>query len=170
MTAQESVIGHQAAILCCGYNMGYYKEADIERWAEQQIANMDDAPLPLIELATIHGMYPVDVMNLLRTLCGAVPPSVIVEAQIGFLGLLYDSKEIPVQRATGELLSMAVHGKGMTDHQLSMSYCLDDMCDLALMGTYGTVAQVESEFRSFVQPYVDKLKAQEIEMLRGIDG
>ena len=161
--------GHQAAILCCGYSMGYYKEADIEHWAERQINALNEPPLPLIELATVRGMYPIDVMNLLRSLSGAFPPSLIAEAQIGFLGLLYHSKKIPLKRAIGGLFAM-VHDEDVTDDQRSMIYGLDDMYDLAIAGTYGTVGQVEAEFRSFVQPYVEKLNAQEIEMLGVVTG
>ncbi len=147
-------VGHQAAVLCCGYSMGYYNEADIEHWAERQIDALDEPPLPLIELTTVRGMYPIDVMNLLRSLSSAFPPSVTIEAQIGFLGLLYDSKKVSLKKAIGGLLAM-VHDKGVTGDQCTTIYGLDDVFDLAIAGTYGTVGQVESEFRSFVWPYVE---------------
>lgn len=162
-------VEHQAAILCCGYSMGYYKEADVEHWAERQIDALDEPPLPLIELTTIRGMYPIDVMNLLRSVSGEFPPTLIVEAQIGFIGLLHHAEKIPLKRAIGGLFAM-VHDKGVTDDQRATIYGLDDMYDLAIAGTYGTIGQVEAEFRSFVQPYIEKLNAQEIEMLGEVIG
>jgi len=157
-------LGRQASILCCGYGMGYYKEADVEHWAERQIDALDQPPLPLIELATVRGMYPIDVMNLLRSLSGESQPNVIVEAQIGFLGLLYYTKKIPLKRAIGGLFVM-VHDKGVTDDQCATIYGLDDMYDLAIAGTYGTVGEVEAEFCSFVRSYMDRLTAEGIEMV-----
>ncbi len=66
--------GHQAAILCCGYGMGYYKEADIEHWAERQIDALDEPPLPLIELTTIRGMYMLPPYNRPFLVIPSQPP------------------------------------------------------------------------------------------------
>jgi len=103
-------------------------------------------------------------MNLLRSLGGTLSPSLTIEMQIGFLGLLYDAKRIALEKAIHGLFAL-VHDQGVTDDQRSMIYWLDDGHDLAIAGTYGTVSQVEAEFRSFVRPYADTLKAQEAEIL-----
>lgn len=164
MTKEHSTIGLQAAFLCCGYNVGYYTISDIEWWAIQQIDALDEPTLALIDLATLRDTNPIDVMNLLRSLGGTLSPSLTIEMRIGFLGLLYDAKRISLKTAINGLFAM-VHDQGVTDDQRTMIYCLDDGYDLALAGTYGTVSQVEAEFRSFVRPYADTLKAQEIEIL-----
>jgi hypothetical protein len=166
MTKEQSTDGLQAAILCCGYRLGYYTDADIEHWAERQIDASDKPSLTLIELATLRGSNPIDVMNLLRSLGGTLSPSVTIETQIGFLGMLYDANRISLKTATNGLIAM-VHDQGVTGDQRSKIYGLDDMYDLALAGTYGTISQVESEFRSLVRPYADNLKAQDIEILEG---
>jgi hypothetical protein len=164
MTTEPFPLAIKAALLCCGYKIGYYKDSDIESWAVRQIDTLDEPPLALIELMTVRDKYPIDVMNLLKSLGGVLTPSAMVDAQIGFLGLLYDSKRITVNRAIGGLFKL-VHDAGVTDEQQSMIYWLDDRYDLAVAGTYGTIEQVESELNSFMQPYREKLKAQEVEML-----
>ena len=58
-----------------------------------------------------------------------------------------------------------VHVEGVTDEQRGVIYHLDDGYDSAIAGTYGTIDEVESAFRSFVKPYVIKVQALEIEML-----
>jgi hypothetical protein len=102
-------------------------------------------------------------MNLLRSVGGTLSPRLTIETQIGFLGRLYLAKKIALRAVIGSLLSL-VHDQGVTDQQRIMIYSLDDIHDLAVAGTYGTVGQVESEFRSFVQPYVENLSTQEIDM------
>jgi hypothetical protein len=164
MTKERSTIGAQAAFLCCGYNVGYYSTSDIEWWAIQQIDAMDEPPLAIIDLATLRDTNPIDVMNLLRSLGGTLSSSLTTEMRIGFLGLLYDVKRISLNTAIGGLFAL-VHDDGVTDDQRSMIYWLDDGCDLAIAGTYGTIGQVEADFRSFVRPYADSLKAQKIELL-----
>lgn len=167
MTKEQCTIGLEAAILCCGYSIGYYADADIEHWAERQIDVLDEPPLALIELATLRDTYPIDAMNLLRSLGGVLSPAATIESEIGFIGLLYDAKRISLATAIRRLFPLG-HDEGVTDKQRSMLYWLDDAYDLALAGTYGTLSQVASEFRSFVQPYADNLRAQDVIMLREI--
>ena len=50
MTLSATTIARQAAMLCSGYRVGYFTDADIERWAERQINALDEPPLPLIEV------------------------------------------------------------------------------------------------------------------------
>lgn len=164
MTLSATTIARQAAMLCSGYRVGYFTDADIERWAERQIDALDEPPLPLIELATLRGMYPIDVMNLLKSIGGTFSQETLIEAEIGFWGLLYDANKVPLERAIRSLFTMT-HEERLTGQQRSTVYGLDDGYDLAVAGTYGTVAQVESEFRSFVCRYAEKLKAQEVEIL-----
>jgi hypothetical protein len=163
MTHQKPTPGLQAAILCSGYSVGYYSDADIERWAERQIDLSDVPSLALIELATVRGKCSIDVMNLLRSLFGELPPSVAIEARIGYLGLAYQAKNLSLEKAIRGLF-LLVHDQGVTQEQQSMIYWLDDAYDLAGAGTYGSLDDVLSEFHSFVLPYANRLKAQEVEM------
>jgi hypothetical protein len=52
MTKEQSTIGFQPAILCCGYNVGYYTTADIERSAVEQIDASEKPSLAMMDLAS----------------------------------------------------------------------------------------------------------------------
>jgi len=164
MSKEQSTIGVRAALLCCGYNIGYYTTSDIERWAVQQLDACDKPPMALIDLTILRDMNPIDVMNLLRSLGGTLSPSLTIEMQIGFIGLLYDAKRLSLEMAVEKVCAL-VYDEGVTQHQREMMYWLGEMFYLAFAESIGTVAQVESEFRSFVRPYADTLKAQEAEIL-----
>jgi hypothetical protein len=163
MTNEPSEIAVQASILCSGYRVGYFTDADIEAWAVQQLDGYDKPPMTIFDLAMLRGMHPIDVMKLLRSLASELPPSLAVETQIGVLGVLFDAKRITLEKAIRGLFAL-VHDDGMTKDQQSMIYWLDDGYDLAVAGTYGSISQVESEFRSFVEPHAYRLKALEITM------
>ena len=164
MTKEQSTISLQATILCGGYEIGYYTTADIERWAMQQIDASEKPSLAVIDLANLRDMSPIDVMGLLQSLGGTLSPSLTIETQIGIFGLLYDAKRISLEKAVEKVCEL-VYDEGVTQHQREVLDWLGEMCYMAFEESIGTVSQVESEFLSFVRPYADNLKAQEIEML-----
>ena len=67
MTKEQSKVGLQATIICCGYNVGFCSISDIEWWAIQQIDALDEPPMALIDLTILRDTNPIDVMNLLRS-------------------------------------------------------------------------------------------------------
>ncbi len=164
MIENRDRIGLEASILRCGYDAGYFCNDDIEHWAERQIAVIDELPLPLIELATIRRTHPLDVMNLLRLLAAGVQPKDLIETQIGFIGLAFDSGQLSLRGSIKGLWAL-LHEDGLTSEQEFEIYSLDDHYDFALCGTHGTMMDVESHVREFVMPYAEKMKQFQPELL-----
>ena len=163
MAKEQSTIEVQATILCGGYEVGYYTTVDIERWAMQQIDASEQPSLAVIDLANLRDTNPIDVIGLLRSCAGTLSPSLTIETQIGIFGLLYDAKRISLEKAVEKVCSL-VYEEGVTqDQQRSMSW-LGEFHYVAANEMYGTLAQVEAEFRSFVQPYADLFRAHDIAM------
>lgn len=145
----------EADVLLCGYEAGFFSKSDISQWADRQIAAIANPSAELLDLSMIRHTYPIDVMNLLRSL-GSPDLNVRIQNQIGFIGLLYGEKKLTLQRAIGGLLSL-VHQPDLTQEQRSQIYYLDDGYDLAVAGAYGTLAQIERDFCNFVSPYLQRL-------------
>lgn len=164
MIKDENTIALEAAVLCCGYNMGFFHKGDIEHWAEKLIEACDDPSTTILDLAMIGKTNPIDVMNLLRSLSTTIGPEVFIMSQIGFIGLRLIEKKITVREAIGGLWSL-IRQQGITKEEEMSIYCIDDGCDLALAGTYGTISDVESEFFAFVTPYAQKLQSEYPEIL-----
>jgi hypothetical protein len=101
--------------------------------------------------------HPLDVMICLRVL-GANDPAQCIETQIGFLGLAFESQRITLQLVIRGLWAL-VHEPSVSSDQESMIYYLDDGYDLAVAGSYGTLADIERELVAFVTPYADNLRA-----------
>jgi len=141
----------EADVLRCGYDVGFFDKSDIARWADQQIAAIDAPSMALIDLSMNRQLHPLDVMKLLRNF-GQSNPSAIIEAQLGFIGLLLSTNRMSVELAIRGLWSL-IHEPGVTDEQQSQIYYLDDGYDLAIAGTYGTMADIDRDLRRFVTPY-----------------
>jgi len=151
-------ISLEANILRCGYDVGYFDKSDIARWADRQIAAIDDPCTELLDLSMNRNTHPFDVMQLLRSL-GAADPAATIQAQIGFIGLLYDKQELTTQRAIRGLFAL-VHESGITEDEKSQIDYLDDGYDLAAAGSYGTIDEIERDLKDFVSPYAQRLAAQ----------
>jgi len=145
----------EADVLLCGYDVGFFDKTDIERWADHQIAIIDEPSTELLDLSMIRNTHPLDVMNTLRKL-GSADPLTSVQTRIGFIGLLFDKNRIDTRLAIRGLWSLILES-GITDAQKSQIYYLDDGYDLAVAGTYGSLDDVERELRDFVTPYADRL-------------
>ena len=145
----------EADVLRSGFKLGFFGKPDIERWADRQIAAVDEPSLELIDLSMNQRVDPHDLLKLLEAV-GQTDARQKVETEIGFLGLLLSSRRITVEKAIRSLWSL-VYAPGITDEQQSQIYYLDDGYDLALAGTYGTITEIEVELRAFVTPYADKL-------------
>jgi hypothetical protein len=154
-----------AAILQCGYNVGYFNEADIERWAEAQIADLDEPSEALIELAILRNMHPLDVMKLLRSVGKDVPATQWIAAQIGFIGTSFAEGKLSLVNATRALYALVLES-GISSDEESAIYYLDDGYDLAVAGTHGSLAEVEAELRRFVMPYAERLQEKHSSLFR----
>ena len=148
----------EADVLRCGYDVGYFDKSDIVAWADRQIVACDTPADALLDLSMCLDTHPLDVMNQLRLL-GANDPATCLETQFGFLGLVFQSERLSLQLAIRGLWTL-VHENGITDDQRIMIYHLDDGCDLAVAGTYGTLADTEHEFVEFIAPYAEQLRVQ----------
>jgi len=59
----------EAAVLSCGYNVGYFLTLTLSM-AERQIERHEDPSATIIDLALIRNTNPIDVMDMLRSLSG----------------------------------------------------------------------------------------------------
>jgi len=148
-------MANEAAVLRCGYRAGYFTKADISRWADRQIEAIEQPGSELLDLSMIRHTHPLDVMHLLHSV-GAVAPADTTEMELGFIGLLREERRVSPEFAVRGLLTL-VHEPGPTADQWSEIYRLEDACDCAIAGTYGSMTEVEQDLDSFVSPYARKL-------------
>jgi hypothetical protein len=163
MNVMSHSLSTEADVLRWGYAVGYFDNADIELWADRQIAATEKPCLELLDLSMIRHTHPLDVMKLLRSL-GTSDPATTVETQIGFLGLLYGRQEITAYRAICELYAL-VHEAGITADQESEIYYLDDAFDLAAAGTFGTINDFERKLTGFLSPYAEQLAERHSQLI-----
>ena len=117
----------EADVLLCGYDVGYFDKADIERWVERQIESVDEPSSSLIDLAMIRNTHPVDVMNLLRTF-GSPDAAASIDTRLGFIGLLFQSQRVSLHLAIRGLWSLNCD-PNITNEQRSAIFFLDDGYD-----------------------------------------
>jgi hypothetical protein len=146
----------EAYILRCGYNVGYFDNADIARWADCQIEASDIPSTELLDLSMNRETHPIDVMNLLRSF-GSPAPSATIQTQIGFLGLLIAKKKISSQRAIQRLLEL-VHEPGITQEEKMQIYYVDD--------GYSFMEDIEERLFEFLGPYAKQLGDQYPHLIR----
>lgn len=151
----DELVSLEADVLRIGFKLGFFGKPDIARWADRQIAAIDEPSPELIDLSMNQRVDPHDLLKLLEAF-GQTDSRQRVETEIGFLGLLLSSQRITVERAIRALWSL-VHAPGITDEQQSQIAYLDDGYDFALAGTYATMSEIEAELRAFVTPYADQL-------------
>lgn len=163
----HSLMAHQIALeaelLRCGFDVGYYEKRDIERWADKQIAAIDNPRAELLDLSMLRQVHPHDVMNKLKSLASSAPSS-STRTRIGFVGLALNRKRISLTNAI-RLLDEMTSVPGVTEEEASRIYCLDDARDLAIAGISGNLADVERELHNFLSPYADELAAGELRFL-----
>jgi hypothetical protein len=140
----------EADILRCGYNVGYFDNADIARWADRQIEASDIPSTELLDLSMNRETHPIDVMNLLRSF-GLPAPSTTIQTQIGFIGLLIEKKKISAQLAIRRLFEL-VHEPGMTQEEKMQIYYVDD--------GYSFMEDIEERLFEFLGPYAKQLGDQ----------
>lgn len=145
----------EAEVLRTGFKLGFFGKRDIERWADRQIAAVDEPSSALIDLSMNQRLTSDDVLTLLEVV-GQFDARQSVETEIGIIGLLLSSRRIAVFEAVRFLWPL-VYASGVTDAQASRICDLDHGYDLALEGIHGTTGQIESELRNFVTTYAGKL-------------
>lgn len=155
MNTMANTISVEADILLCGFNVGFFDNSDIERWADRHIAAIEHPPIELIDLSMIRETHPIDVMKLLSSL-GVTDLATSIQTRIGFIGLLLEKQRIDTHLAIRGLWEM-VHEPGTTGEQRSQFYYFDDAYDLAAGGTYGNMDDVQRELLVFVSPYAERL-------------
>jgi hypothetical protein len=136
--------------LLLGFEMGLYSRDDVSTWVFAEVERYDVIPDPLLELTVLAGKHDVDVANLLRALAPEVTPEVRMKMEIGTLREMVACDGISLHRAVSWAASVA--------NDVSWDiYCeaigLEDAYELAENGTYGTVADVERDIRSFLDRF-----------------
>ena len=148
-------ISTEADVLRCGYQLGYFDKPDIVAWADRQIEATDTPSNALLDLSMIRLTDPMDVTKLLRSL-GPVEPTASTETEIGFIGLLLTKQHIPIEKAIEGLWAL-VDALGITPEEERQIHHIDYGYELAIAGTYGTMADLELELHKFVEPYATRL-------------
>lgn len=142
----------------CGFNVGYFDKSDVAQWADRWILALEEPCDELFDLSMNRSMAPIDLAILLRNM-GSSEPTFLVATSIGFVGLMYGEKRFSTQHAAKELYSLA-HQEGITPEEASRITYLDDGCDLAYSGLYGSIEQIKRELSQFVSPYAERLISQ----------
>lgn len=151
-------ISTEANVLRCGFEVGYFDKPDIARWADRWILTLEEPCDELFDLSLNRRLDPIDIESLFRKL-SSPEPDLPVQTRFGFIGLLYDEKKTSAQYVARQLF-LSVHQPGITREEASRIYYLDDGCDLAYSGQYGTVDQINRELGEFLSPYAKQLVSQ----------
>jgi hypothetical protein len=146
----------EAIVLRCGFNIGCFDKNQIEKWAESQIAATVKPSIELIDLAILRNTHPVDVMKLLAVLGEGIPAAKTLAIQVGFIGVQFENGALTLVSAIRALFSLQ-YEPGISLHEKNMLYWFDDAYDWALTG-HESMANVESELRKFIEPYVERLQ------------
>jgi hypothetical protein len=156
-----------AALLHCGFRLGYFSRQDIEHWADRQIEEQGQPSLELIELAILRGKHDMDVLALLSQASAALGPRLWIELTIGMVGRLYRAGGASLESSVRGLFSLVLDNRdnALTNEEMGTIYWLDDAYDLAVRGTYGTVEDVEKEFLTFTEPYLTIVRDAESHMV-----
>lgn len=157
----------EADVLRSGFKLGYYSKDDVARWADQQIAAVNEPSLELISLSMNKRVDPHDLINYLG-LIGKADDQQQVATEIGFIGLLYTSHRITTEKAIQAIWTL-VHEQGITFDQQSCIYCLEDGFSLARDGTYGSMNDVELELCAFLSIHVDDLVSSHPQLFSDIN-
>ena len=154
----ESLLFNSAAAdaLAYGYNIGFFKEADLARWADRQIEQVESPPIELIELSMNQGADPTELLKMLRRF-GQADPSATIATQLGMIGELLTAQFMDYDAAMSRLWAL-YYEKGISDEQHLQIACLDEDYLLTADGC-GSMAEVAHSLREFVAPYARQLAA-----------
>jgi hypothetical protein len=151
----SDLVSIEADVLRCGYEVGYFDEADIVSWADRQITLADNPSTTLLDLSMSRQTNPVDLLRLLKSL-GSWHVPAIVSTKIGFIGLLVCEKHVTIQAALSSLWAVK-DDPAVTFEQQSRIYSVAYYYDLAESGIQAPLAEAEQELREFVTPYAKQL-------------
>jgi hypothetical protein len=167
MNENPENIAFGAALLHCGFRLGYFSRQDIEHWADRQIEEQGQPSLELIELAILRGKHDMDVLALLSQASADLGPRLWIELTIGVIRQLYRDGRASLEWSIRELYLLARERQDdvLTKAEMGAIYRLDDGYDLAVSHTYGTVKEVENHFLTFTEPYLTTVRDAESRMV-----
>lgn len=151
-------ISQEANVLRYGYEVGYFDKPYIAQWADRWILALDEPCDELFDLSMNRRLDPIDVSRSLQKLA-PLEPALSVQIQFGFVGLLYEQKNLSAQHAKGELF-LLIHEPDTTDKEASRIYYLDDAGDLAYLGAHASIDEFKRELGEFLSPYAEQLVAR----------
>ena len=169
MANDDPLVAIEGSALLYGYSKEYFSKADIERWAERKIEQIDEPYTALLDLAMLRQVDPLDVMSLLRSLSSKQQPRDVLEMNIGFIGLLYLAGEISAETAISWLSPM-IYDVEITDNESRDIAWLETrwFFDEVPSRKPDDVEQVKHELASFFEPLTQCLFRKHPNLLSAI--
>lgn len=155
-------VASEVDVLRVGYRLGCFTKSQIARWADQQIAATDEPSLTLIELSMNQQLEPRALLKCFDSL-GHPEAECTVLTEIGLVGLAFRTNKLTAEMAVRSLWSL-VDRPGITEAQRSTIYWLDDACDLALEGIFGTMSDVARELRELIAEPTEELLRRHLQL------
>lgn len=157
----------EADVLRWGYETGHFDKAQIIDWADRQLEACDKASNALIDLSLCRETDPRLVVSSLQLLA-TNDPRLGLDLRFAFIGLAFGAERISLEQAARSLYAILLDIDNedlLDDFQRNSIYRIDDGYDLASSGSYGTIAEVKSDFLGFVAPYIAKLNRHHAELV-----
>ena len=134
-----------ATLLSVGFDLGLYDRGTVRDWVDREIEAAEQLEGPLLELATISHRSDDDVAGLLRALARPAPEGFEARVEIGMIGRMVEAGEMTLKAGVRRLSGMA-YGAGLTGEEQDCIFEIVDGYDLAVAGTYGSLAEVRASF------------------------
>jgi hypothetical protein len=121
---EATLAATEADLLCTGYALRYFNDADIERWADEQIAATDHPSDTLLDLSILSQTNPVDILKLLNKIRGEFPADLSIRNRIGLIGVCFQQNRLTLKDAVAALFALT-HDDGTSERQKSAIYFLE---------------------------------------------
>ena len=137
-----------------GLANGLLDKQEVIRWADNIIQQDDQPVINVIELSLCGHKSVNDVVSLLSEIVGDPRPQISGRVILGLLYNNYKNGKITLEKVARSMSWIIWQGE-LTDEEKSFMYGIDDMYDLAVSGTFGTVESFEMDTLRFIEIYKD---------------
>ncbi len=141
----------QAAYLRVALQLGVHTVSDVIRWADTEIARLEEPPFALIELALLENGNPLDVMSKLHELSAGRSALSVLRRVLG-----QAHEELVRHRESGPnlahgLYQIYVESGYQVPDDLALMIGFDDRFALARQGIYETEEEVLRDLIEFTR-------------------
>lgn len=137
-----------------GLSNGLLDKQEVVKWADKIIEQDDEPDINVIELSLCGHQSVNDIVSLLNEIVGYPRPPISGRVILGLLYNNYKNGKVTLEKVAGSM-NWIIWQSELTDDEKSFMHGIDDMYDLAVSGTFGTVEDFEMDTLRFIEIYKD---------------